>query len=92
MAEVLLFLILSVLFLIMNDIKIKTLVSKNIVTAIKYCGTQTKLAKKAGITQGAVSKYKRGDAIPTYMTAQKLSKAVDKTQPISDFAPYVTND
>jgi hypothetical protein len=76
----------------MTNSDIKTQVTKNIITAIKYCGNQNALAQRSGLTQGVISKYKRGYITPTYITAQKLSKAVDMTQPISDFAPYVLND
>lgn len=53
------------------------------------CGTQDKLAKKAGITQGAIGKYLRGDALPTGVTANKLSFAVDGTQEPASFAPHI---
>ncbi len=53
------------------------------------CGTQEKLAKKAGITQGAIGKYLRGDALPTGVTANKLSFAVDGTQDPASFAPHI---
>ena len=44
--------------------------------AIKIAGTQKILARKAGLSQGAISKYKRGVAIPRGWAAKRLSDAV----------------
>lgn len=67
----------------------KEIVKKSVITAIEFCGTQAKLAEKARITQGAIGKYLRKEALPTGVTANNLSNAVDGSQPPSDFAPHI---
>lgn len=57
--------------------------------AIDMCGSQAALAKKTGITQGAVGKYYRGEALPRGETANALSRAVDGKLKPSDFAPHI---
>lgn len=78
-----------VLSVFMNTLQIKEIVKKSISEAIKDCGTQDALAKKAGITQGAIGKYLRGEALPTGVTAKNLSKAVEGKQTPADFAPHI---
>lgn len=73
----------------MNTSKAKEIVSESVKKAVLYCGTQERLAKRAEITQGAVGKYIRKEALPTGVTAKKLAKAVDYTQSESDFAPHI---
>lgn len=53
--------------------------------AISICGSQDKLAEKSGLSQSAISKYKRGLAIPSAKSAEKLSKAVDGQIPREKF-------
>ena len=66
---------------------------KNSVTqAISICGSQVALAKRAGITQGAIGKYIRGEAKPTGVTARKLSLAVCRKLSPADFAPEIFGD
>jgi transcriptional regulator with XRE-family HTH domain len=73
----------------MNTSDAKDIVSNSIQKAVAYCGSQTRLAKKSGISQGAISKYVRKDALPTGVTAKKLVRAVDETQSLADFAPHI---
>ncbi len=47
------------------------------------------LAEKTGISQGAISKYLRGDALPRGDTAKSLSKAVGGRLRPADFAPHI---
>jgi transcriptional regulator with XRE-family HTH domain len=70
----------------------KEIVKKSVEKAVSYCGTQTALAKRAEITQGAIGKYLRKDSLPTGGTAKKLAKAVDNTQSKKDFAPHIFSD
>lgn len=65
------------------------IVKKSVSESISICGTQAALAKKAGITQGAVGKYLRGEAFPRGETANALSKAVGGKLKPSDFAPHI---
>ena len=53
--------------------------------AIQIAGSQEKLAALSGLSQGAISKYKRGAATPTGKSAKKLSKAVGGQIPPEDF-------
>jgi len=76
----------------MKKSEIKEEVRKSVIIAISHCGTQDALAKKAGITQGAIGKYLRGEALPTITTANGLSDAVDGTQHPSCFAPHIYNE
>jgi transcriptional regulator with XRE-family HTH domain len=73
----------------MNPSIAKKIVSQSVKQAVRYCGTQTALAKKAQITQGAVGKYLREEALPTGVTARKLAEAVDYTQTEGHFAPHI---
>jgi len=73
----------------METSEIKEIVKKSVRTAIKICGTQDALAKKAGVTQGAVGKYLRGESIPTGVTAKNLSNAVNGELQPCDFAPHI---
>jgi transcriptional regulator with XRE-family HTH domain len=73
----------------MNTSAAKKIVSESVRRAVRYCGTQTALAKKADITQGAVGKYLREEALPTGVTAKKLAEAVDNTQSKEHFAPHI---
>lgn len=67
----------------------KEICKQSVAIAVISCGTQEKLAKKAKITQGAIGKYLRGDALPKGETAKNLSLAVGGAQPPSDFAPHI---
>ena len=73
----------------MNIPESKILVQKTVTEAVNYCGSQVELAKRAGITQGAIGKYLRGDSLPTGVTANKLSSAVDFTISRSNFAAHI---
>lgn len=53
--------------------------------AINICGSQTALAKKAGLSQGSIWKYLTGKCKPKYESAQKLSLAVKGEFPAIDF-------
>lgn len=44
--------------------------------AINICGSQTALARKAGLSQGSIWKYVTGRCNPKYESAEKLSVAV----------------
>lgn len=69
--------------------EIKEIVIKSVATAVAICGSQAKLAKKAGLTQGAVGKYVRGETLPRGETAIVLSKAVGGELTPYDFAPHI---
>lgn len=73
----------------MNTSEIKEIVKKSVFIAVKSCGSQAALAKKAGLTQGAVSKYARGETLPRGETAIALSMAVDGKLKPADFAPHI---
>lgn len=76
----------------MNTSQVKDIVSKSVNHAIAICGSQVALAKKANITQGAVGKYIRKEALPTGLTAKSLSRAVDGELSPADFAPHIFGD
>jgi len=76
----------------MNNSKEKEIVKKAVAEAISYCGSQVILAEKAKVTQGAISKYLRGAAMPTGRTARNLSDAVDETVSLGRFAPLIFID
>jgi transcriptional regulator with XRE-family HTH domain len=76
----------------MNISKIKKTVKKSVSTAVAYCGSQVELAKRAKVTQGAIGKYLREEALPKGDTAKRLSRAVDGTQKPCDFAPHIFDD
>lgn len=78
-----------VLFLSMNTSTNKEILKNSISSAIEICGTQMALAEKTGISQGAISKYLRGDALPRGDTAKSLSKAVGGRLRPADFAPHI---
>jgi transcriptional regulator with XRE-family HTH domain len=78
-----------VLLAAMNKAQIKDIVKRSVSIAIEQCGTQAALAEKAGITQGAVGKYLRGEAIPRGETANALSEAVGGALEPFDFAPHI---
>lgn len=67
-------------------------VKASINKAILVFGSQKKLADEANLTQGAISKYARGESLPTGVTANNLSEAVIKKGlkllP-KDFAPHI---
>jgi transcriptional regulator with XRE-family HTH domain len=74
----------------MNTSEAKEVVSQSVLKAIAYCGgSQMRLAKKAGLSQGAISKYVRKESLPTGVTAKQLVEAVDGTQSAKDFAPHI---
>lgn len=73
----------------MDILKAKEIVKKSVAEAVKLCGTQCALAERSGVTQGAIGKYLRGDALPRGETAKKLSKAVDGKMGPRDFAPHI---
>lgn len=73
----------------MNTLHAKEKVKDTVAEAVRLCGTQDALAKKAGITQGAIGKYLRGDALPRGETAKALSKAVNGRLTPKDFAPLI---
>jgi DNA-binding transcriptional regulator YdaS (Cro superfamily) len=64
-------------------------VSKNVKLAVQIAGTQKELARLAGISQGAVSKYCRQACVPSGVTARRLSKAVSGKLKPADFAPHI---
>jgi len=73
----------------MNTSQAKKLVKKSVSKAVASCGSQSALARKAKITQGAIGKYLRGDALPTGVTAKKLSEAVNSEIDPYYFAPLI---
>ena len=73
----------------MDTNEFKEIVKKSVSEAVKSCGSQLNLAKKAGLTQGAIGKYVRGETLPTGVSANKLSKAVEGKQQPYDFAPHI---
>jgi len=73
----------------MNTSQIKDIVKKSVAEAVALCDTQAALAEKAGLTQGAIGKYLRGDALPRGDTAKRLSKAVEGRIPPYKFAPHI---
>lgn len=73
----------------MDKKEIKSIVKRSISIAIEICGSQSKLASKAGISQGAVNKYVRGEAMPRGETAIALSKATAGKLTPADFAPQI---
>ncbi|MGZ8158375.1 MAG: YdaS family helix-turn-helix protein [Methylobacter sp.] len=76
-----------------SDIEtIKEFVEKSVREAVAICGTQEALASRAGITQGAIGKYLRKEALPTGVTAKKLSVAVNGKLSKSAFAPHIFDD
>lgn len=78
-----------VVFFIMDKQAIKNIVKKSVSLAIEICGSQGKLAVKAGITQGAVGKYFRGESLPRGETAIALSKATGGKLLPFHFAPQI---
>ena len=74
-----------------NRKEITKIVSANVRRAVDLAGTQAILASRAGVTQGAISKFCRAEALPTGMTANKLSNAVGGKLKPCDFAPHIFN-
>ena len=61
-----------------NDVaSVRQFVSANMLKAVAIAGSQVLLAKKSGLTQGAISKYVRQDGLPKASTARRISKAID---------------
>jgi Helix-turn-helix. len=73
----------------MNKTEAKKVIKDAVNEAILYCGSQVSLAEKSNLTQGAIGKYIREEAMPTGVTARRLSEAVDLTIPKERFAPLV---
>ncbi len=73
----------------MNTEEAKSIVKQSVERAVEYCQTQSALADRAGISQGAIGKYLRKETLPTGVTAKKLSLAVDETIPKDRFAPHI---
>lgn len=73
----------------MDTFNAKRIVTRSVSQAVAICGTQSLLAKKASITQGAVGKYLRGDCLPTGRTAKRLSFATGHQLSPYDFAPHI---
>lgn len=71
----------------MNTIQAKEIVSTSVKAAVQICGSQVELAHRAGITQGAVGKYLRKEAIPKASTARRLSVAVNNQITPDQFSP-----
>ena len=67
-----LFFRIGVVLFITDTQNFKEIVKKNVATAVESCNTQFELARKAGLTQGAISKYIRAESLPTGVTAKKL--------------------
>lgn len=78
-----------VLFLSMDITKIKEIVKAAVEEAVVDCGSQVALAEKAGISQGAIGKYLRREALPTGVTANNLSAAVEFRISRERFAPHI---
>jgi hypothetical protein len=76
----------------MNTSKAKEIVKISVARAVVLAGSQTKLAEKADLTQGAIGKYLRGEALPTGPTAKRLVAAVDGALNKKDFAPHIFDD
>ena len=73
----------------MNDTDIDEMIKDAVAEAIKIAGTQKLLANNAGLSQGAIGKYYRGEARPRGETAIMLERAVDKKIQRSRFAPHI---
>jgi transcriptional regulator with XRE-family HTH domain len=71
----------------MNIEEARQSVSNNVSKAVDIAGSQVELARKSGITQGAIGKYLRKEAIPRASTARNISKAVDGAIPAHYFSP-----
>lgn len=78
-----------VLFFVMETLEIKEIVKRSVASAIEICETQVLLAEKTGVSQGAISKYLRGAALPRGEIAKKLSRAVGGQLKPYDFAPHI---
>ena len=76
----------------MNNLEAKEIVSEAVKLAIGICGSQSQLAERTGITQGAVGKYLNKKALPTGVTAKKLSKAVNYSLSKERFAPHIFDE
>lgn len=76
----------------MDTEDVKEIVKETVKNAVRYCGSQVEFARRAGISQGAVGKYLRKEALPTGVTAKKLSAAVDGTISKNKFAPHIFQD
>ena len=73
----------------MDKNEAKEIVKQAVFEAIEYCGTQVSLANKSQLTQGAIGKYIRGEAMPKGESAKQLHLAVDKTIELNRFAPLI---
>ena len=71
----------------MNTSQAKEIVSKSISNAVEICGSQVALAKKSGLTQGAIRKFLIKEAIPRASTARRLSFAVNNQITAHEFSP-----
>lgn len=75
----------------MKDIEIFNVVSRSVWSAVGLVGSQKELASRAGVSQGAISKYCRQACLPSGVTARRLSKATGGKLKPSDFAPHIFN-
>lgn len=57
--------------------------------AIEMAGSQKKLAEKSGLSQGVISKYLRGETMPSGVAAKKLERAVNFKITRDKFAPHI---
>ena len=73
----------------MNNTEAKQIIKKAVAEAIDVVGTQQTLADLSELSQGAISKYYRGEAMPTGPMAKRLENAVKGKIPKWRFAPHV---
>lgn len=73
----------------MDEKTTKQIIIDAIAEAVEIVGTQNVLADKSGLSQGAISKYLRGEAKPKGENAKKLEMAVDMKIPRHRFAPHI---
>lgn len=65
------------------------IIKKAVAEAIVIAGSQQLLAQKAGLTQGAISKYILGKSKPRGEIALRLEKACDFKVTRTRFAPHI---
>jgi DNA-binding transcriptional regulator YdaS (Cro superfamily) len=56
---------------------------------LKFFGTQQKMAEQCGVSQAAVSKWKRGKGLPSAKASVRIEKATNRLVAREDLRPDI---